>query len=315
MYASYSEGRKPGGFATVTIGAFGLPSRDTIEFESEKIKVYELGSKWTSSDRRVQVNGAFFYQDFTDKQISTQVIIGSTLGTRVSNASGAELQGLELAAQWRATDRLSVGLRLTHFLKYEYTDFETLSTGAAEIARVGNCTPVTTVVTAVVAGVPTNQAQTVCQLSRTGNHLEDTPETAVALNLGYRAPFGDGARHWFIDLDTSWIDKRFAEDDNSIVLDSYAMANLRFGVESERWAAQLYVNNLLNDDTVKSAGTGPGNAQADLRQAVILGQLAVPTTPVDLRNPVAAFGLAIPTSVFAQLPDPRTVGVRFNYRF
>jgi len=315
IYGSYSEGRKPGGFATVTIGAFGLPPRDTVEFESEKIKVYELGAKWVSADRRMRINADAFYQDFTDKQISTQVIIGSTLGTRVSNASGAELQGLEFSAQWLPTERISVGLGVTHFLKYEYTDFETLSTGAAEIARVGNCTPITTVVVAIVMGTPVNQAQTVCQLSRTGNHLEDTPETAVALNLGYRAPFGDGSKHWFADLDTNWVDKRFAEDDNSILLDSYALANLRVGIDSERWSAQLYVDNLLDDDTIKSAGTGPANAQADLRQAIILGQLSVSGTPANFRTPVAPFGLAIPTSVFASLPDPRTVGVRFNYRF
>ena len=52
LYASYSEGRKPGGFATLTTGAFGLPARPDVEFESEKIKVYELGSKWTSENRR-----------------------------------------------------------------------------------------------------------------------------------------------------------------------------------------------------------------------------------------------------------------------
>ncbi|MEZ5474794.1 MAG: TonB-dependent receptor [Steroidobacteraceae bacterium] len=314
LYGSYSEGRKPGGFATLTIGAFGLPPRDTIEFESEKIRVYELGSKWVSSNRRLRLNGAFFYQDFTDKQISTQVILGPVLGTRVSNASGAELQGLEFAAEWRATDRVSVGLGVTHFLKYEYTDFKTLSTGAAEIARrqlhaCNNCRG------AAAMGVQPTRRRPFARLSRTGNHLEDTPETSVALNLGYRAPLGDGARHWFVDLDTNWVDKRFAEDDNSIVLDSYALSNLRVGLEGERWSAQLYVDNLLNDDTIKSGGTGPGNAQADLRQAVFLGQLAIPSTPVNFRNPVPPFGLAIPTSVFVDLPDPRTIGVRFNYRF
>jgi outer membrane receptor protein involved in Fe transport len=315
LYASYSQGRKPGGFATLTTGAFGLPPRADVEFDSERIKVYEIGSKWTSEDRRVQLNGALFYQDFTDKQVSTQVIIGTTLGNRVTNAGGAELQGLELAAQWRATERLSVGLGLTHFLKYEYTDFTTLTSGAAEIARVNNCQIVTTVVAVAVMGVPTNQAQTTCQVSRTGNHLEDTPETAVALNLGYRLPLGASGNTLLVDLDANWVDERFLEDDNTILLDSYYLGNLRVGIESEKWTALLYVDNFLDDDKIKSGGTGPGNSLADVRQAQVIAQLSAPTTPVNFRQPVGAFGLAIPTAVFATLPNPRTVGVRFNYKF
>ena len=315
LYASYSEGRKPGGFATLTTGAFGLPPRDDVEFESEKIKVYELGSKWTSENRRLQLNGALFYQDFTDKQVSTQVIIGATLGNRVTNAGGAELEGLELAAQWRATERFSVGLGLTHFLKYEYTDFTTLTSGAAEIARVNNCEIVATVVSVAVMGVPTNQAQTTCRVTRNGNHLEDTPETSVALNLGYRMPLGASGNSLFVDFDANWVDERFAEDDNTIVLESYYLGNLRVGVDNEKWSALLYVDNILDDDKIKSGGTGPGNALADVRQAQVIAQLATPTTPANFRQPVAAFGLAIPTAVFADLPKPRTIGLRFNYKF
>lgn len=315
LYASYSEGRKPGGFATLTTGAFGLPARPDVEFESEKIKVYELGSKWTSENRRFQVNGAYFFQDFTDKQVSTQVIVGATLGNRVTNAGGAQLQGLELAAQWRATEHLSVGLGVTHFLEYEYTDFTTLTSGAAEIARVNNCVPVTTVVVAAVMGVATNQAQTTCQITRNGNHLEDTPETAVALNLGYRVPVGASGNSLFVDVDANWVDERFTEDDNTILLESYYLANLRIGLENEKWSALLYVDNLLDDDKIKSGGTGPGNALADVRQAQVVAQLATPTTPANFRSPVAAFGLAIPTAVFADMPNPRTIGVRFNYKF
>jgi iron complex outermembrane recepter protein len=315
VYGSYSEGRKPGGFATLTTGAFGLPARPDVEFESEKIKVYELGSKWTSENRRVQVNGAYFFQDFTDKQVSTQVIVGATLGNRVTNAGGAQLQGIELAAQWRATENLSVGLGVTHFLEYEYTDFTTLTSGAAEIARVNNCVPVTTVVVAAVMGVPTNQAQTTCQVTRNGNKLEDTPETALAMNLTYRVPVGASGNNLLVDFDANWSDERFTEDDNTILLDSYYLANLRIGLENPKWSALLYVDNLFDDDKIKSGGTGPGNALADVRQAQVIAQLATPTTPANFRSPVAPFGLAIPTAVFAVMPNPRIVGVRFNYKF
>jgi outer membrane receptor protein involved in Fe transport len=311
MYASYSEGRKPGGFGTLTIGAFGLPNREDVEFESEKIKVYEVGAKWISEDRRVQLNGAAFLQDFTDKQVSTQVIIGTTLGNRITNAEGGKLEGVELAATWRVTDNLTIGAGLTHFFTYEFTNYRTLSGGAAEIARVGNCTPVTTVV--VESGV--NKARSTCQVDRTGNKFEDVPATAAALNFSYSRPLGNDMS-WFADLDTSYAGKRYIEDDNTIYLEPYTNVDLRFGVGTDRWEALLFVNNATDDDKIRSAGSGPANALATIRLAQTIGAVGA-LVPANLRNPFGAspVGLRIPTQVFANMPDPRTVGFRVNYKF
>jgi iron complex outermembrane receptor protein len=309
LYGSYSIGKKPGGFGTLTIGAFGLPSREDVEFDPERIKVYELGAKWTSPARNVQLTASAFMQDFTDKQVSTQVIIGNTLGNRITNAGGAELQGLELSGLWRASEYLTVGFGLTHFLKYEFTDYTTLSAGAAEVARTGNCTPVTTVI--VTAGV--NQAKTTCAVSRNGNKIEDTPETAAALNLGYRRPYGSNGNYWFADADMSYVGERFIEDDNTIWLEAYTNLNLRFGLGNDTWSATLFVDNATDDDKVKSAGSGPGNAFADARAAPRIGTAGA--LPANLTNPVSAFGLAIPTAVFAEMPRPRTIGLRVNYKF
>jgi outer membrane receptor protein involved in Fe transport len=310
-YASYSVGKKPGGFGTLTIGAFGLASRADVEFEPERVKVYELGAKWTAPNRRLQINGAAFLQDFTDKQVSTQVIIGTTLGNRITNAEGGKLEGVELAATWRVTDNLTIGAGLTHFFTYEFTNYRTLSGGAAEIARVGNCTPVTTVV--VESGV--NKARSTCQVDRTGNKFEDVPATAAALNFSYSRPLGNDMS-WFADLDTSYAGKRYIEDDNTIYLEPYTTVDLRFGVGTDRWEALLFVNNATDDDKIRSAGSGPANALATIRLAQTIGAVGA-LVPANLRNPFGAspVGLRIPTQVFANMPDPRTVGFRVNYKF
>lgn len=309
MYASYSQGRKPGGFGTSTIAAFGLPTREDVEFESEKIKVYEVGAKWISESRRLQLNGAAFLQDFTDKQVGTQVVMGNMLGNRITNAGGGELQGIELSGQWRISDRLSAGFGVTHFLKYEFTDYTTLTNGPAEIARVGNCTPVVTVVT---AGAVSN-AQATCSVDRTGNKFEDTPETAAALNLSYRRPMGDAGHHWFADADLTYVGERFIEDDNSIWLEAYTHLNLRFGMVGPSWSATLFIDNVTDDDKVKSAGTTPASSYADVRSAVRVG--TVGALPANLRNPLGPFGIAFPNGVFAELPRPRSFGLRVTYKF
>ena len=309
LYGSYSEGRKPGGFGTLTLASFGLSSRDDVEYESEKIKVYELGAKWLSDDRSVSINGAAFLQDFTDKQVSTQLIIGTTLGNRITNAGGGELQGLELTGQWRVTDTLTAGFGVTHFLKYEFTDYTTLTSGPAEIARVGNCTPVTTLITSGT----TNSAQTTCSVDRAGKKFEDTPETAAAFNLSYRKPMGDGGRYWFADADYSYVGERFVEDDNSVWLQAYSNVNLRFGLGGDRWSATLFIDNATDDDKVKSAVTTPAISYGDVRSAVRVPPAG--TLPANLRNPLSPFSLAIPGGYFAEMPRPRTFGLRAAYKF
>jgi len=94
---------------------------------------------------------------------------------------------------------------------------------------------------------------------------------------------------------------------------AYTNLNLRFGLGNDTWSATLFVDNATDDDKVKSAGSGPGNAFADARAAPRIGTAGA--LPANLTNPVAAFGLAIPTAVFAEMPRPRTIGLRVNYKF
>jgi outer membrane receptor protein involved in Fe transport len=321
VYASFAKARKPGGYSTVTIGGAGAPANgDDIKFEAERLKTYELGAKWRSSTGQLQVQGALFKTDFTDKQVGTQVLVGNTISNRVTNAGAAVLEGLELSAQWRPNANWLFGGGLTYFGKYEYTDYTTTSTGAGEIARVGNCTvgylgsdgafvalgsnPIP-----LIAGTTTLRSLT-CLLDRTGNAIEDTPELAVAFNASYRRPVGGNGNVLFVDLDANWQDERFLEDDNNAWLESYWLANVRIGIESERWSATLYVNNIADDRQVKSAGTGPAIYASDFRLAAYNYNVAPTVTLARF-----VFAPSIPTTTFANMPLPRTTGIRFNYKF
>ncbi len=321
VYASYAKARKPGGYSTVTIGGAGAPANgDDIRFEAEKLNAYEIGTKWRSASGRMQAQGTVFRTDFTDKQVGTQILVGNTITNRVTNAGRAQLDGLELAAQFRANENWLFSGGLTYFAKYEYTDYKTTSTGAGEIARVGNCVvgyvdganfvPLSGGVIPFFPGTTTQRSLT-CQLDRSGKQIEDTPELAVAFNVGYRRPLAGGDKTLFVDVDANWSDTRFLEDDNNAFLDSYWTANLRVGVETGSWTGQLYVDNLSDDRTVKSAGTGPAIYAADFR----LGILGIQPAP-GLTVPGGVIAApSIPTTTFADLPRPRTVGLRFNYKF
>lgn len=323
VYASYAQARKPGGYSTVTLSGTGAPaSGDDIFFESEKLKVYELGAKWRSEDGRVRVEGALFKTDFTDKQVGTQILVGNTISNRVTNAGKALLEGMELGVQWKPAERWQVAAGLTYFSTYEYTDYRTTSTGAGEIARVGNCTvgylDGSTFVPLGNNPVPFNPGSTTstrsltCQLDRTGNQIEDTPELAMAMSVGYRRPVGDTGLDLLIDVDANWEDERFLEDDNTSYLNSYWLANVRIGLEGENWSAILYADNVMDDRTIRSAGSGPAIYASDFR----LGFFNYfPPGPPGAPLSRGVFPPSIPTTIFANLPNPRVIGLRLNYKF
>ena len=329
VYGSYAQAQKPGGYSTITIGGTGiplipgtqLPDFDTITFLPEKMKVYELGAKWRSDNQRLQVNGALFKQDFTDKQVGTQVLIGNTVSNRVTNAGAAELEGLEIAARWQPNDNWSFSGGLTYFGKYDYTDYRTTTVSPGEIARVGNCTigyldsggfvalgsnPVPFAV-----GSTTALRALTCQVDRSGNKLEDTAELAAAFSAGYRRPVGGNGSMMFVDVDANWEDERFIEDDNSQWLNSYWTANLRIGLEMKNWVAMLYIDNLSDDRTIKGAGTGPSLAESSFRTA---GLIIQPAPGVNVPAGLV-FAPKFLNNSFANMPNPQTIGLRLSYKF
>ncbi len=305
FYGSYAEGIKPGGFSTITIGAFGIDasgpdpvtgarSPDEIEFDREEIKVYEIGGKGQWRDDTVRLNGALFFQDFTNKQISTQTVIGGVLGNVIRNAAGAEITGLELEFLWRLTEDLTWTAGYT-YLDSEYTDYAVATTGAGELARVGNCTLTT---------VPPS-TELVCLASRTGNQLERVPEHSLVTTLAYRQLWRNDLS-WFAEGTLQYQDDRFIEDDNSWGLDSYVNLDLRFGLQADQWELLLYVDNALDDDTIRSGGTGPGIAFGDFRTGLLID-------PIGGTQIIPAPFL--PSSFYANMPDKRRVGLRVSYRF
>jgi iron complex outermembrane receptor protein len=322
VYASYAMARKPGGYSTVTLSGTGAPaSGDDVFFAAEKLKVYEIGAKWRSPTGNVRVEAAAFRTDFTDKQVGTQILVGNTISNRVTNAGKALLEGVELGMQWRPGEHWLVAAGLTYFSTYKYTNYKTTSTGAGEIARVGNCVvgyldgatfvPLANNTVPFNPGSTTTTRSLTCQLDRTGKFIEDTPELAMAMSVGYRRPMGDSGMDLIVDFDANWEGERYVEDDNRQWLDSYWLANMRVGVDSEKWSAVLFVDNVADDRTIRSAGSGPAIYASDFRFGFFNYFPPGAAAPAQRLVPAPS----IPTTVFANLPSPRVIGLRMAYKF
>ena len=100
-YFSWAKAAKPGGFSTLGIGSSGL-NRELLEFEPEKLTVWEIGAKTQWLDQTLVANAAAFLQDFTDKQTLVSVLNawGDRLVNKLENVDGAEVYGLEADVAW-----------------------------------------------------------------------------------------------------------------------------------------------------------------------------------------------------------------------
>jgi outer membrane receptor protein involved in Fe transport len=310
VYFSWARGQKPGGINQLAAG--GTPVLiDNERFLPEKLESWELGTKNTFEFLgALQLNASGFYQDYSDKQVSTQIIVDGVAQPRVLNASAAEVWGLELELLWQpdAVEGLLVGLNYT-YLDAEYGNFIDDVTSVQRLAAINR--PCDVVYrngrNEVVAFDPALQDPTAtpdpldritavsCRVNLEGKKLERTPENAFLGTLNYTRPLLDNGVDLLVQADFQYQDSRFLDQDNGLKFDDYWLANFRLGLTTPKWELIGYVDNVFDDDTIKSGGSGPDFG----RQASELG-----------------FTAGLGTShYFGTLPDPRIVGVRMNYRF
>lgn len=113
LYASYSQGFKGGGVDPR--GDSSVSPLVALGFGPEIVDSYEAGYKRSFMDGRFNLNTAVFYADYSDQQITTQTACdldpnipgNDSFCSGVFNAGESEYKGLEMEAQYRASENLS----------------------------------------------------------------------------------------------------------------------------------------------------------------------------------------------------------------
>lgn len=121
-YLSYSKGFKNGGFTQRVFP----PQAETPSYEPEEVSVYEVGLKSELFGRRVRLNLAGFYTDYTD----VQVVINEGIAPTIRNAARGRVKGGEA----ELTAVLVDDLVLTSSLGYVDAEFLALDDPAAAAA-------------------------------------------------------------------------------------------------------------------------------------------------------------------------------------
>jgi outer membrane receptor protein involved in Fe transport len=121
MYATWSEGYRPGGI-----------NRDPFsgDYVSDFLTNWELGWKTVWLGNTLQFNGAIFLEEWEDFQVSFQ---GANGITQVTNGPTAEVLGTELQALWMPLDGLRFSASVAYYdseLQDEYCQNAACTVGA-----------------------------------------------------------------------------------------------------------------------------------------------------------------------------------------
>ncbi len=240
LYLSWAEGFKSGGFDfRANNRNFYADMATSFEYNDEEASNIELGGKFLLAGGAMELNGALFFTEYDDLQIS---IFDGILGFNVGNAESAEIQGLELDMRWAATDYLTVtgGLAFTDF---EFTDFEN-----------GQCyfgaTPNT--------DLDGDGTPELC--SYTGNSNQMVSDIQGNVSFDVRVPIAN-------DLEVRGLFDVFYTDDYdasatfdpALVQDAYTMLNARLAVGDQdgRWEVAALVKNLTDERVLSFGGDTP----------------------------------------------------------
>lgn len=228
-YATVSKGFRPGG-ANLYVPPSNLPpycnAQAAPSFGPDSVWNYEVGEKTRFFDRRLTINGDFYYIKWDNIQQALLLSCGYQYQTNAGTGRsfGPEL---EVVAKVGEDWLISAGgnytdARVTH----PNAEFTAFLTGSTATTLNGNpyC-PSAKSCTAPIMNVPRASASaSVMYKTDVWNDYNFTARLADT----YTGPSYDESFYY------------------AIPLPSYNLVNLRFGLSAERWSTYLYIDNLAN---------------------------------------------------------------------
>ena len=198
-----SRGFNPGGVGASLLALLGaIPVPDPVfEFDEETVTNYELAMRGRFLEDRLFVSANLFFSDYEDYQFAVPTILpGNFVDNIISNAEGVETYGLEVEAQFQASDQLS----FTGALGLLHTEVTAFDASAAPL--VGNELPDAPEVNASLGinYAVTDEFQLGAQVRYTGGYFSDinnSPEFKVpdrtTVDVNARYALTDNAEMYF----------------------------------------------------------------------------------------------------------------------
>ncbi len=235
IYATVSQGYKSGIFSA--IGASSA-SQYTPAVQ-EKVVAFEAGFKAPLADGKVQLNGAAFYYDYSNKQVRgrvTDLVFG--LLEKMLNVPKSRIFGLEGELVVRPTEGLHLSASAT-YLDAKVTSNYTKTPDGLSVFN--------------AAGYSGNFKD---------SFLPYTPKFSANADIQYEFPVGDSLKA-FVGGTMTYQGKQNATFTTAtlpafdFVIPGYATVDARLGIASsdDRWRASIYGRNLTNKSYITGVST------------------------------------------------------------
>jgi len=213
FYFDAASGYRPGGVNQPIGSVTNLP------YNPDSLWTYEVGTKASYLDGRLQANVALYRTDWSNMQIN----LNSGSFSFIGNAGSARLQGLEAELHFQPARGWSVDTTIT------------ASSDRLTSNQVSNA--------AVVVGSASGL---------TGNRIPNVPQATANLGSTYEWGVGHG-RTASIHGDVSYIGdsySAFNAGTSAVVagyyrIGDYAVAGVRIGIKGASWSAALFGSNLF----------------------------------------------------------------------
>ena len=222
-YASFNTGFKSGGFNTV--------SPTNPAYLPEKLSAYEAGFKAQLFDRRLRLNGAGFYYDYTNLQVIQLIGVAQT----VVNGPKARLYGLDLdfEARLAADLRVSGGLEWLHakFVSYPGAIFSTPRPTGGAVIFAGDAS---------------------------GNRLPLAQRFTATTSVDYHHELSEGSLDF--NVTGNYNGDYYFEADNFLRQSPYVILNssLRYNLPDSRIGVTVFGRNLFDRHVITQTSTQSG---------------------------------------------------------
>ena len=214
LYFSAAKGNKPGNF-----NASAPP--DFLTVDEEKMWNYEIGTKLSALDGKLNAQVAAFYIDWTN-QVYRFNDPDPRFGSYFINAGETEVAGLDISLAATLTEGLSASFAYS-WIDAEFQVFE--SSTALTVLGDGNVA---------------------------GNSTPRTAKNSFFASLRYSAPlnaFG-GDSEWFAIADVSYRDEMFIDELNLETVGPRTLVNVRSGIDTGKVRVTVFVNNLTDTNAL-----------------------------------------------------------------
>ena len=244
----------------------------TPNTETQELDAIELGIKKGLLGGRLNLSAAAYWWEWKEKPSSvgfswvrddgtgtgTPLPFPNSLGATIGGSS--DIQGLDLEANFLVTDNWSIG-GTASWVDTEFTSFS--QTSIRQLTGTSN---------------------------QAGNEEPWVPDLSANLTTTYARQIGNW--DWFGRLDVTYHGDYFGDYANLIEGEAYSLTHVRFGASKDNLRLELYVRNLLDEDTWRSVGR-----------------------TVDFTPQPADFNFNAHHGVALTPQDKRTIGIRVRYEF